>query len=46
GGEFPLEANYKSPYIKELLAAKDGWTLWAPIPFSYQSINYDLKVPA
>ena len=46
GGEFPLEANYKSPYIKELLAAKDGWTLWAPIPYSYQSINYDLKVPA
>lgn len=20
--------------------------LWAPIPFSYQSINYDLRVPA
>ena len=46
GGEFPLEANYKSPYIRELLAAKDAWVLWAPIPFSYQSINYDLKVPA
>ncbi|RUP91084.1 ABC transporter permease, partial [Corynebacterium propinquum] len=46
GGEFPLEANYKSPYIQELLKAKDAWTLWAPIPFSYQSINYDLKVPA
>ncbi|MDF9892678.1 UNVERIFIED_ORG: microcin C transport system permease protein [Pseudomonas vranovensis] len=46
GGEFPLEANYKSPYIRELLAAKDSLVLWAPIPFSYQSINYDLKVPA
>lgn len=46
GGEFPLEANYKSPYIRELLKAKDAWTLWAPIPYSYQSINYDLKVPA
>lgn len=46
GGEFPLEANYKSPYIKELLAAKDGWVVWPPIPFSYQSINYDLTVPA
>ncbi|QKZ03982.1 MULTISPECIES: ABC transporter permease [Pseudomonas] len=46
GGEFPLEANYKSPYIQQLLAAKHSWTLWAPIPFSYQSINYDLKVPA
>ena len=24
GGEFPLQANYKSPYIEELIAAKDG----------------------
>ena len=46
GGEFPLEANYKSPYIRELLAKKDAWVLWPPIPYSYQSINYDLKVPA
>ncbi len=46
GGEFPLEANYKSPYIRDLLEKKQSWVLWAPIPFSYQSINYDLKVPA
>ncbi|MFB4393355.1 MULTISPECIES: ABC transporter permease [unclassified Pseudomonas] len=46
GGEFPLEANYKSPYIRELLAQKDSTVIWAPIPYSYQSINYDLKVPA
>ena len=46
GGEFPLEADYKSPYMRELIAAKDGWMLWPPIPFSYDSINYDLKVPA
>jgi ABC-type dipeptide/oligopeptide/nickel transport system permease subunit len=45
GGEFPLEANYKSPYIRELLK-KGRLVLWAPIPFSYQSINYDLQVPA
>ena len=31
GGEFPLEANYKSPYIRELLAKKDAWVLWPPI---------------
>lgn len=46
GGEFPLEADYKSPYMRGLIAAKDGWMLWPPIPFSYDSINYDLKVPA
>ena len=46
GGEFPLQANYKSPYIQGLIAEKDGWMLWPPIPFSYSSINYDLEVPA
>ncbi|MDM7858720.1 ABC transporter permease [Thiopseudomonas acetoxidans] len=46
GGEFPLQANYKSPYIQDLIAEKGGWMLWPPIPFSYSSINYDLQVPA
>lgn len=46
GGEFPLQANYKSPYIQELIAAGDGWMIWPPIPFDYASINYDLQVPA
>ena len=37
GGEFPLEANYKSPYISQLIAEKDGWVLWPPIPYSYDT---------
>lgn len=46
GGEFPLEADYKSPYMRELIEAKGGWMLWPPIPCSYDSINFELKVPA
>ncbi|MNO35002.1 Inner membrane ABC transporter permease protein YejE [compost metagenome] len=46
GGEFPMEANYKSPYIRQLIDDKSGWILWPPIPFSYDTINYDLRVPA
>ncbi|KHO66595.1 MULTISPECIES: ABC transporter permease [Pseudomonas] len=46
GGEFPLEANYKSPYVRQLIEEKGGWMLWPPIPFDYASINYDLDVPA
>ncbi len=46
GCEFPLQANYKSPYIRELIAEKNGWMLWPVIPFNYASINYDLQVPA
>jgi microcin C transport system permease protein len=46
GGEFPLQANYKSPYIQERIKEKDGWMIWPPIRYSYSSINYDLQVPA
>lgn len=46
GGEFPLQTNYKNPYIQQLIAEKEGWMLWPIIPFSYSSINYDLSVPA
>ena len=46
GGEFPLQANYKSPYIQELIKEKDGWMIWPLIRYSYSSINYDLQVPA
>lgn len=46
GGEFPLQANYKSPYIQELVAEKNGWMIWPMIAFNYSSINYDLQVPA
>lgn len=46
GGEFPLQANYKSPYIQQLIEDQNGWMLWPPITFHYSSINYDLQVPA
>lgn len=45
GGEFPLEGNYKAPYMRQQLAEKDAWVLWPPITYSYDSINYDLRVP-
>ena len=46
GGEFPIEADYRSPYVQELIEQADGWMLWPPIPYSYETINYDLQVPA
>ncbi len=32
--------------MREQIAQKDGWVLWPPIPYSYDTINYDLRVPA
>ena len=32
--------------MRELIDEAGGWMLWPPIPYSYQTINYDLQVPA
>jgi microcin C transport system permease protein len=45
GGEFATEAEYRDPYVAELIEAK-GWILWPPARYSYDTINYDLPVPA
>ena len=42
---FPTAADYRDPAVIELIRAK-GWMVWPPIPFSYDTINYDLPVPA
>ena len=45
GGDFETETEYRDPFVKDLINAK-GWMLWPPIPYSYDTINYDLGVPA
>lgn len=45
GGEFATEAEYRDPFVQELIEEK-GWILWPLIPFSYRTINYDLDQPA
>jgi len=46
GGEFETETEYRDPYVKELIEAKQGWMLWPPIRYSYDTINYNLPQPA
>ncbi len=45
GGDFPTEADYRDEYIVELIEEK-GWMVWPPIPYSYDTIIYDLPTPA
>ncbi len=45
GGTFPTEADYRDPFVQGQIRAK-GWMIWPPIPFHYDTINYDLPVPA
>ncbi len=49
GGDFKTEAEYRDAFVQELIVGADGtkgWMLWPPIPFSYDTINYDLAKPA
>lgn len=46
GGEFPLPADYRDPYLQDLVEARDGWMIWPLIRFGYNTINYDLEQPA
>jgi microcin C transport system permease protein len=45
GGEFPTEADYRDPYMRQRIAER-GWAVWPPIPFGDQTINYALAKPA
>jgi microcin C transport system permease protein len=45
GGEFATEADYRDPYVAELIQAK-GWIIWPPIPYADDTIIFELPVPA
>ncbi|WP_439146893.1 ABC transporter permease [Vibrio sp.] len=42
GGEFETEADYKDPYVIELIE-DNGYIVWPVIPFSYDTINFDIS---
>ena len=44
GGTLTSNADYRDPFVAELINAQ-GWIVWPPIPFSYNTINYNLNVP-
>jgi microcin C transport system permease protein len=46
GGEFETEADYRDPFLADLVAASDGWMLWPPVPYGPRTVNFDLRQPA
>ncbi len=44
GGELPTEADYRNRYVQDLIAA-DGWAIWPPVRFSYNTIHWDVSSP-
>lgn len=45
GGDFETEADYRDPFVQDLINEK-GWMIWPVIRYSYDTINYNLTVPA
>ncbi len=45
GGEFLTEADYRDPFVKDLINEK-GWIVWPPVRFSYDTVNLGLPGPA
>ena len=45
GGEFATEAEYRDEFVRELIEEK-GKIYWSLIPYSYDTINYDLPSAA
>lgn len=45
GGFLPSETDYRDRFIRDEIEA-NGWMLWPPVRFHYNTINYDLEVPS
>ena len=45
GGDFLTEADYRSPYLIELIE-RDGWTVWPIVRYHHRTVAWDLPVPA
>jgi microcin C transport system permease protein len=45
GGVLPLATDYRDLTVRALIAEK-GWAVWSPIRYGYDTINYNLPVPA
>ena len=43
GGIFETETDYRDPVVIDSIEA-DGWILWPPIPYSYDTQNTDLSL--
>ncbi|MGB0664826.1 MAG: ABC transporter permease [Pontibacterium sp.] len=47
GGDFESPTDYHDPYIVEIITTEgEGKLIWPLIPYSYDTINYDLPSPA
>jgi microcin C transport system permease protein len=46
GGELPFQPDYRSAQVRQLIEGQGGRMWFAPIPFAFDTVNYDLTEPA
>ena len=46
GGELPFQPDYRSAQVRQLIEGQGGQMWFAPIPFAFDTVNYDLTEPA
>ncbi|MFI8224543.1 ABC transporter permease [Pseudomonas sp. NPDC085632] len=46
GGELPFQPDYRSAQVRQLIEEQGGRMWFAPIPFAFDTANYDLTEPA
>jgi len=46
GGDFETEADYRDPFVQELITEKGGAIYWPMIRYSFDTINLELPEPA
>jgi microcin C transport system permease protein len=45
GGDFETAADYKDPYVQDLIRA-NGWMVWPLVRYNHQTVAWDLPMPA
>ena len=40
GGDFPTEADYLDPYVRDKITEGGNWAVYPPNPYSFNTINY------
>jgi microcin C transport system permease protein len=41
GGSLPTQAAYRDPYVRRLIE-EHGWMVWPPVPYRYDTIDWEL----
>lgn len=45
GGTIPLNVEYRDPFVQDLINEGNGWIVWPPIRYSYDTINRNTPTP-